>query len=250
MSLRTTYVLTGLLLGIGAPVGAFVARIALVPEVRSAPLTDVTANRFFYVYQLVGSCAAFAVAGYVAGGRAERLRRAESFYQTLSEHDPLTGLLNTRAFRDRYERSRDRAARVGHPMSLLLIDVDHLKRINDQYGHGAGNDVLLHVANSLRVAKRNEDSAARWGGDEFAILLDGGDEGAAMRVANNVLARVRTKSVVADGKSLQVTVTIGVCTARDVTATDDLFAVADRALYAGKEAGRDRAQFAEHPNVT
>ncbi|HEV8660255.1 MAG TPA: GGDEF domain-containing protein [Thermoanaerobaculia bacterium] len=249
-SLRTTYVLTGLLLGIGAPVGALVTRILVLPEVRAAPLADVAANRFFYIYQLVGTCAAFAVAGSIAGERAERLRRAESFYQTLAEHDPLTGLLNTRAFRDRYERSRERASRIGYPLSLLLIDVDHLKRINDEYGHTAGNDALLHVAHSLRVAKRTEDSAARWGGDEFAILLDGGDDSAAMRVANNVLARVRAKSVFTGGRSLQVTVTIGVCTARKVSASEDLFSLADRALYAGKDAGRDRAQFVESSALT
>jgi diguanylate cyclase (GGDEF)-like protein len=217
----------------------------LFPEVRSAPMADLAANRFFYIYQLIGTCAAFATAAYVAGGRAERLQRAESFYQTLAEHDPLTGLLNTRAFRDRYERSLERAARIGHPISLLLIDVDNLKRINDQHGHGAGNDALVHVANSLRIAKRTEDSAARWGGDEFVILLESGDDIAARRVANNVLARVRAKPVVAEGGNLRVTVTIGVCTAREVGAGDDLFSVADRALYSGKASGRDRAQFAE-----
>ena len=237
-SLRSTYLAIGLLLGAGAPIGAFITRLALFQSVRSAPLADVRANRFFYLYELIGSCTLFAIAGYLAGDRAERLRRAEAFYQTLSEYDPLTGLFNERAFRNRYARAIERASRTGQPLSLLLIDVDHLKDINDQHGHAAGNDALLHIANALRVAKRADDAAARWGGDEFAILLGGADASAAHRVANNVLARVR-----AGGGS--VTVTIGASTAAHVKPDDDLFAAADRALYDGKNSGRDCAVFVE-----
>jgi diguanylate cyclase (GGDEF)-like protein len=244
-SLRTTYLVIGLLLGVGAPVGAFVTRFMAFASVRRAPLADLRANRFFYLYQLFGSCAAFAIAGYAAGDRAERLQRAEAFYQTLSEHDPLTGLFNERAFRNRYARALDRAARTGQPISLLLIDVDHLKKINDLHGHAVGNEALVHIANSLRVAKRVDDAAARWGGDEFAILLEGGDSSAAHRVANNVLARVRAAAIFINSGQLPVTVTIGGCTAARVKDNDDLFGAADRALYDGKHAGRDCAFFAE-----
>ena len=228
------------------PVGAFAIRLAFFSDVRHAPQKDWRDHRFFYIYQLVGSCGLFAVAGYVAGGRAERLKRAEAFYQTLSEHDPLTGLFNDRAFRSRYTRAIDRAMRTSQPLSLLLIDVDHLKKINDQYGHPAGNEALLQIANALRVAKRVDDAAARWGGDEFAILLEGGDASAAHRVSNNVLARVRATAVFLDsGQQLTISVTIGACTASRVKDNDDLFAAADRALYDGKHAGRDCVAFAE-----
>jgi diguanylate cyclase (GGDEF)-like protein len=237
--------LIGLLLGIGAPVGAFVIRYVLFATVRGAPLADLRANRFFYLYQVFGSSSVFAIAGYLAGVRAERLLRAEAFYQTLSEHDPLTGLFNDRAFRNRYTRAIDRAARTGQPLSLLLIDVDHLKKINDQHGHPAGNEALVHIANALRVAKRADDAAARWGGDEFAILLEGGDSSAAHRVANNVLARVRAAAIFLDSGQLPVTVTIGACTATRVKDNIDLFAAADRALYDGKHSGRDCAFFVE-----
>ncbi len=244
-TLRSTYLVIGLLLGVGAPIGAFVTRVILFESVRSAPLADLRANRFFYLYQLIGSCAVFAIAGYAAGDRAERLRRAEAFYQTLSEHDPLTGLFNERAFRNRYERATERALRTGQPLSLLLIDVDHLKKINDLHGHGAGNEALLHIGNALRVAKRADDAAARWGGDEFAILLVGGDASAARRVSNNVLARVRAAAIPVDRAEIPVTVTIGACTATRMKENDDLFAAADRALYDGKHAGRDCVVFVE-----
>jgi diguanylate cyclase (GGDEF)-like protein len=239
-----TYTLIGLLLGIGAPVGAFVIRFLFMPLVHAAPLADLAAYRFFYIYQLVGSCIVFMIAGWIAGARAEQLRDAESFYHALSEHDPLTGLFNARAFRSRYGRALERAARSGGPLSLLIIDVDHLKMINDRYGHATGNKVLMHVANALREAKRAEDSAARWGGDEFAILLDGGDESSARRVAENVLTRANAKPV-AFTRGLSVSVTIGACAASHVTADADLFTAADRALYEAKRAGRNRVSLVE-----
>jgi diguanylate cyclase (GGDEF)-like protein len=243
-SLRVTYLIIGLLLGIGAPIGAFITRFLMIPAVRVAPMADIAANQFFYTYQLIGSGVVFAAAGWITGARAERLRDRESFYHTLAEHDPLTGLYNARAFRSRYGRSLERAARTGRPLSLLLIDVDHLKQINDRHGHTTGNKVLMHVATALREAKRSEDSAARWGGDEFAILLDGGDSASARRVADNVLARVQAKPV-AFTRGITVSVTIGACTASHVKADADLFAAADRALYEGKHAGRNRVTAVE-----
>jgi diguanylate cyclase (GGDEF)-like protein len=243
-SLRLLYTLIGLLLGIGAPIGAFVIRYLFFAQVHAAPIADLNENRFFYVYQLVGSCLAFMISGFAAGVRAEQLRDAESFYHALSEHDALTGLYNARAFRSRYARLLERAARTGGPVSLLLIDVDHLKQINDRFGHASGNKVLMHVANSLREAKRSEDSAARWGGDEFAILLEGADVSSARRVAENAVAKVKAKPV-AFTRGLTVTISIGACTATHVSADADLFTAADRALYQAKREGRDRLVFVE-----
>lgn len=244
-SLKFVYSVTGLVLGVGAPVGAFFFRLILLPTVRAAPLEDIANNSFFYLYQLIGTSLVFAAAGWVAGNRAEQLRRAESFYHTLSEHDPLTGLYNARAFRDRYARALERAERKQGPLSLVLVDVDGLKRINDRFGHIVGNDALVFVANGVRDSKRKEDFAARWGGDEFAVLLGGGDASAARRVAENLLQRMHERPLHHDRGDIPVTVTIGVCTARHPNSGDDLFAAADRALYEGKSAGRDRASFVE-----
>ena len=244
-SLRLTYSLIGLILGICAPIGALIIRVIVMRVPIGA---DIATNRFFYLYQLIGTCVVFVVAGWIAGLRAEQLRDAESFYHALSEHDALTGLYNARAFRNRYGRLLERAARTGAPVSLLLIDVDHLKQINDRHGHTTGNKVLMHVATALREAKRAEDSAARWGGDEFAILLEGADEAAAMRVAENVLAQVNAKPV-SFTRGLTTTVTIGMCTATHVSAETDLFASADRALYTAKREGRNRVASCAVPGV-
>lgn len=241
---RITYPIAGILLGVGAPFGAFLVRLLTLQAVRDAPLQELSANSFFYIYQLIGTCAVFVVAGFIAGARAEQLEQAENFYQTLAEHDPLTGLYNERAFRDRYSRSIERASRTGQPLSLLLIDVDHLKKINDSWGHRTGNKALIHIATCLRDAKRTVDSAARWGGDEFAILLDGGDAAAARRVAESILTKVREKAVPFTRGQLTASVSIGGCSAQRVSFGDDLFAAADRALYDAKRGGRNRVEFA------
>ena len=235
---RITYPVVGLLLGVLAPVGALVIRYVFIAGVRGAVMADINAHRFFYAYQLIGTCAVFLLAGWIAGLRAEQLREAESFYHALSEHDSLTSLFNARAFRNRYGRLLERSARTGTPLSLLLIDVDQLKMVNDMYGHAAGNKVLMHVATALREAKRAEDSAARWGGDEFAILLEGADAEAAKRVAEKVLELVKSKTVPFT-RAVKITVTIGACTATHLTPESDLFSAADRALYEGKSTGRD-----------
>ena len=190
---RFAYPVAGLLLGFTAPLGAFLIRVMLSPGVLSDPVNELKTHGFFYLYQLIGTCLVFGVAGWAAGARTERLEQAETFYQTLAEHDALTGLYNERAFRDRYSRAIERCSRTGQPLSLLLIDVDHLKRINDKYGHRTGNKALIHVANALRGAKRATDSAARWGGDEFAILLEGADAQATQRVAEGVIALLLVK---------------------------------------------------------
>jgi len=236
---QITYPLIGALLGIGAPVGAFVMRFVAVPEVRQHPSHDLRANAFFYLYDLIGTSVVFATAGLIAGRRADRLLREEAFFQDLSEHDSLTGLYNERAFDEHYHRARERSVAAQWPLSILLLDVDHLKAINDELGHPAGNQALIHVANVLRRSKRAADLAARWGGDEFSILLEGADLPAAMRVAEGIVNDLRSTPIRLERTPTTVTATIGICCAVRPSPSSDLFAAADRALFAGKARGRN-----------
>ena len=226
------YPLIGMILGAGAPVGSFLIRVLAISSVRNDPLGDLGANAFFYAYELLGSSLVLAVAGYFAGLRADRLRRGEAFYHHLAEHDSLTGLHNMRAFMDRYRRALEHAVATGEPLAVLLIDVDKLKEINDALGHEAGNKALIQVANALRISKRTVDVAARWGGDEFAILLESAGVSAAMRVARAIEANLRDSSS-------HVSVTIGICATTQPSLSADLFEGADRALLAGKNHGRN-----------
>lgn len=238
------YPITGLLLGAAAPIGALVMRLFAFPQVRESPIADLRTNAFFYGYELLATSFVFAIAGFAAGRRADRWRRGEAFYHDLSEHDGLTGLHNNRAFLDRYGRALERAIATREPLAIVLIDVDRLKAINDAFGHPAGNEALIHVAEALRSSKRAADVAARWGGDEFAILLEGADAAAATRVAERVIAHLRATPLRLDRRSAPVSVTIGICTAAEPSSSSDLFAAADRALFAGKAHGRNTIEVA------
>lgn len=231
------YGFLGAVLGVGAPAGALALRLlAGVGD----PLAELRANAFFYQYDLLGSCLVFGAAGFLVGRRADLLRRGRDRYRDLSERDPLTSLANARTFLLRYGRAVEHAARFREPISLLVIDVDRLKSINDDLGHAFGTAALLHVARVLAQSKRDDDMAARWGGDEFALLMPGADAAAAERQAEAILVRLRREPLSHGADRRAVSVTIGIATGAGAPG-EDLFESADRALYEGKRAGRDRS---------
>jgi len=236
-SLALRYSVFGTLLGTGAPAGALLLRIlggARVPQ-------EFHEHAFFYAYQLIGTCVVFAAVGFHTGRRADRLGNGRDRYRTLSERDSLTNLVNARTFRSYYERSLAHAARFREPLSLLLIDVDHLKALNDDLGHSFGSAALLHVARVLERSKRASDLAARWGGDEFTLLMPGAGLEAARRQAERILEQLRNEPVHVGGRERVVSATIGAATSM-AGEGGDLFEIADRALYTGKKAGRGQVR--------
>jgi diguanylate cyclase (GGDEF)-like protein len=236
LSLAVRDALLGVALGTCAPAGAFLLRWALGAPDAGRELRN---NAFFYAYELVGTCAVFGVAGFFEGRRADRLRRGRDRFRILAERDELTELPNRRSFQSHLRRVAARSRRFGEPLALLFIDVDQLKKINDRFGHPAGSAALLHVANSLRASKREEDMAARWGGDEFVLLMPGAGPDAAGRVAASILHRLNSRPLPFGGGALFVTVTIGVAAGPPPANAEELFRKADEALYAGKRAGRN-----------
>jgi diguanylate cyclase (GGDEF)-like protein len=233
------YAALGAVLGIGAPAGALLLRALAGTQ----PSEDLSQHRFFYLYGLVGTCGVFAAAGWVAGRRADALRSGRDRFRELSERDPLTGLWNVSTFRRHYERAAEHAAATGEPLALLIVDVDGLKALNDAEGHSFGSAVLLHAARALEQSKRLSDVAARWGGDEFALLMPGAREDAASRISEQVLARLRAVPVRAEGRERRVSVTIGVAACVGAP-REDLFHAADRALYEAKRSGKGRISVA------
>ncbi|HVC03726.1 MAG TPA: diguanylate cyclase [Candidatus Acidoferrales bacterium] len=156
--------------------------------------------------------------------------------------DPLTRLYNSRWLRDTGERDLARAERNGKPLSLLLVDLDHFKAVNDSSGHAIGDLLLQRVATQLRTTVRGADAVVRLGGEEFVILLPECDADAALQVAEAVRAAVRDVTV-PEGCSLdQLTASVGVATYPDHgRGLDQLLGAADRAMYAAKHEGRDRS---------
>lgn len=150
--------------------------------------------------------------------------------------DPLTGVGNRGRFEEALATMAPAAVRSGRPLSLLLIDVDHCKRFNDEHGHVNGDEALRRVADRLRaIADGPDHVVARFGGEQFAVLLAGADEAAARVVADQILTAIGDPAAVRP-----LTVSIGVATARGPAGTMDIVSDADRALYAAKRAGRNR----------
>jgi diguanylate cyclase (GGDEF)-like protein len=161
--------------------------------------------------------------------------------QTLAAIDPLTGVSNRRQFDILGQAELARCQRYLRPLSLLLLDIDHFKDVNDSLGHDAGDWVLKHLAEILTWSKRDADLVARIGGEEFAILLPETGQQAARTVAERLSELVRSFSFSVNGEKLRVTVSIGVAEATQSTpGIEALLRNADHALYQAKRAGRDR----------
>jgi len=157
--------------------------------------------------------------------------------------DELTGLSNNRRFRELISKEAARAQRFGHELSLIMIDIDDFKRVNDTYGHLQGDDVLRMIGKVLDAESRGVDEPARYGGEEFAVALpETGMEGAA-GLAERIRARIESEAVARlDGKgTLKVTASVGAATMPESAATaQELIAAADAALYEAKRAGKNR----------
>ena len=191
----------------------------------SGARSDVPALRFVQP-------ALFALFGYLLGRQVDELAE-------LSETDALTRLLNARGFASRLNAEAKRARRYHEPLSLLFLDLDGLKRINDRHGHRAGSEALREVAGVIRGQLRESDTGARWGGDEFTIIAPNTTKMAAMSFAE------RIRSAIADHASeWPITASIGIATLEpsdDGTPSDAQALVrdADAAMYEAKRRGKN-----------
>jgi two-component system cell cycle response regulator len=161
----------------------------------------------------------------------------------LAATDSLTGLMNRRAFMEAMERERSRAVRHTLPVSVLMLDVDHFKKVNDTHGHDAGDAVLRGIAAALKKIARKSDFVSRWGGEEFIVALaqtaEAGGRIAAERVRRAI---AETPFQLPSGETLHATASIGLASATAQINFDELVGRADRALYAAKARGRNRVE--------
>jgi diguanylate cyclase (GGDEF)-like protein/PAS domain S-box-containing protein len=165
----------------------------------------------------------------------------ESQLQFLADHDPLTGLFNRRRFIDELDLEIKLMRRDGHPSSLLMLDVDNLKRVNDTLGHQAGDALVRQTAELLRQRLRETDSMGRLGGDEFAVILRGSRVNEAAAVAQDLLERYRGRETVLPGEAVRPTISAGLTSLRrNFTGAEEALGAADRAMYEAKRTGGDR----------
>ncbi|MEQ9092646.1 MAG: GGDEF domain-containing protein, partial [Miltoncostaeaceae bacterium] len=156
----------------------------------------------------------------------------------LASTDPLTGLPNRRAFHDRLEADLARVRRTDEPLSLVVIDVDHFKRVNDNFGHETGDHVLVEFARRLRATARVGETVARVGGEEFAWIIPGCDGMDALRAVERARAEIARRPFPVAGR---ITASAGVCDLDDAEDASELYRRADMALYWAKSSGRNRS---------
>lgn len=177
-------------------------------------------------------------------------RMSDGYQQTLIErnelldqaahHDALTGLSNRRDMVERLNREVHAAARHGYTFSVILCDIDHFKQVNDTFGHKAGDTVLRDVSRRVVDTIRSEDVCARWGGEEFLILLPHTDESAALQVAEKIRAAVEQVETVYTGFTIRCTLSAGVAGYHHGDDIDTVIRAADVRMYEAKQLGRNQ----------
>jgi diguanylate cyclase (GGDEF)-like protein len=170
-----------------------------------------------------------------------RQQQQQSLQATyLANHDPLTELHNRRGFLERARAAYSVAVRSDRPVAIVLLDLDHFKQINDQFGHEAGDQVLARSAKLLASAGRAGDVLARWGGEEFILFLPDTDLGQAAAFAERLRQSMADLRVTHQQTELQLTASFGVAQRHSQTTLEELIKLADQALYEAKRTGRNR----------
>lgn len=174
----------------------------------------------------------------------EQLLSARELLRLQATHDSLTGLLNRAAILELLQRELSRASREGISLSIITADLDHFKKVNDSYGHQAGDAVLVDATQRMQVSLRPYDAIGRCGGEEFLIISPGCGTGDAGEQAERLRHNVSAVPVQYMDRAIPVTVSLGVATmTTDLAQADDLLRVADEALYKAKRNGRNRVEF-------
>jgi diguanylate cyclase (GGDEF)-like protein len=172
---------------------------------------------------------------------AQNLKENFAKVSDMANRDGLTGLYNARFCQEALGRDIDRVKRSGRPLSLLILDADRFKRINDRHGHPVGDQILQHISRIARSVLRGYDVLARYGGEEFIAMLSDTTGSQAVLLGERLRKMVEQRPyILEDGEPIKVTVSVGVAQARAPYEKKDLISQADQALYRAKESGRNK----------
>ena len=179
------------------------------------------------------------------------LRQNLTELSNLIRTDTLTGIANFRYFQQALEQEIERTQRSGQPTSLIMLDIDFFKTVNDQWGHEAGNRALIHISRLLQQIVRKLDIPCRYGGEEFAIILPDTNLSASIPVAERIRQGIEKSPLDVDGQAVPMTVSLGITTYtnKQQTTVEDLVKQADQYLYQAKETGRNQVCHADLPCV-
>lgn len=239
----------------------FYAAVPLPPRVQTPPVLLYAAASLailflhkrppvpLYAYIVVLMTILSVWCGHLISARIHRYRRATLAAQIELEHqartDPLTGAINRREFTRIATEELARHARLGKPLSVVMLDLDHFKSVNDRFGHAAGDAVLVEFTHRAQAALRGYDRLARTGGEEFCVLLPEAASDEARAIAERIRHTISATPIEVSGQATRVTTSAGVATIRPgEERIEDLLHRADTALYRAKHAGRDRVALA------
>ena len=173
--------------------------------------------------------------------QTERLEKAQEKLKLLAATDPMTKLYNRRYFSEISTTHFDLAMRATTPLSLIMIDIDHFKKVNDTYGHEVGDDVIIFLSNTLKEQSRKSDIVSRWGGEEFLILFPNTDVKGAEIIAQKIRKTIENSRIKIEDTEIMFTISIGLAYInKEDTKIENLIKRADDALYRSKEEGRNR----------
>lgn len=211
---------------------------------------------YFYLNYFLGSVDVFSLTGfsdfmtrfapfliiaYVTTMLAADIKRSKDLLRLLSETDEMTSLQNKRSFNETLSKEIKKAARYSRKFSVLLIDADNLKDVNDNHGHGAGDQLIKVLANTMQGSLRTSDILARIGGDEFVVLLPEADHKHAVEAGERIRSAAANTAFDRKGKQVNMTVSIGIASyPDDGESLEEIMENADRALYKSKKTGRNR----------
>jgi len=185
---------------------------------------------------------------FAYGDKGERMFHDE-FYN-MANFDAVTGIYNKHAFLRRLDEEFSLSKRMNFPLSLLMCDIDFFKKVNDTYGHIAGDFMLAHVAKSMSAIVRSEDILARYGGEEFVVILKGIDKEGAIQLAERIRKSVEQSPLEFEGHTISRTISIGVSTFKEANfdTPKNFIDAADQQLYVAKEGGRNQVRAEGYPN--
>jgi diguanylate cyclase (GGDEF)-like protein len=239
---RIFWMMGGFVLGLGAPLGSLILRIPAHLENgwASALAQEWHTGQYYYLYMTLGTTIAFALFGYILGRQNEKLG-------DLSITDGLTGAFNHRYLQEHLDRELERSDRYATPVTCLMLDIDDFKKVNDQYGHPFGDQVLVETNQILQDAVRRTDVVGRYGGEEFLVVMPQTGAEAASPIAERIVRSVREhvfafRAIV----SVRITVSVGLASYpfpdRGVKTKSSLLSAADQAMYQAKWAGKNQVR--------